>query len=468
MKASTGSSSCRAICAVMIVCLGPIAFGPTAALGQTLPSFEKAAEKAQAATVTVRIGSTEATNDVVSDDRDGTDDSVTSEQQPLPQITVFSGVSLGDGLLVTPLFAGKDARLRVTIAGGEQAKAKLLVLDQFCGLALLEMDRSDVPKIELAEELPRVGSWVISAAAWGVEKPIVSFGMVSGVERTLPAGNFPPVLQCNLTTVESSSGAGVVNQEGKLVGVIVAADPPSRQRGWAYAVPVKHVQRLIRAREGKLPNGRQPKPAGDRTENGSVIVLQSRRPHVGMVLDGNADEITVARVKKGGPAERAGIKTGDKIFAVDGIKIRSVYQATRPILTKQPGDQVRFLVQQENATRNIDVTLGGGVVVPGAQVGKLIEPKVVVESIADFKVPATLAPSSQTDSNVAVPLSKLPPGDLLKLAVDRYQTVIEVQQGQLRKQDRELYETIKRYKAAAEENRRLKSRIDSMQKSESR
>ena len=45
-------------------------------------------------------------------------------------------------------------------------------------------------------------------------------------------------------------------------------------------------------------------------------------------LDGNADDITVARVEKDGPAERAGIRAGDKVLAVDGIKIRSVYQAT--------------------------------------------------------------------------------------------------------------------------------------------
>ena len=69
---------------------------------------------------------------------------------------------------------------------------------------------------------PRLADGSLARAGWGVEQPIVSFGMLSGVDRTLPAGNFPPVLQCNLTTVESSSGAGVVNQEGKLVGIIVA------------------------------------------------------------------------------------------------------------------------------------------------------------------------------------------------------------------------------------------------------
>jgi len=188
-----------------------------------------------------------------------------------------------------------------------------------------------------------------------------------------------------------------------------------------------------------------------------------------MVLDGNADDISVARVEKDGPAERAGIRAGDKVLAVDGIKIRSVYQATRPTMSKQPGDKVTFVVHQADGPRSIEVTLGGGVIVPGAQVGQLFEPKVVVDSAADLGLPSLTQPRfGNLDSNVNVPLSKLPPGDLLKLAVDRYQTVIELQRGQLLKQDRELSETIKRYNATAEENRRLKSRIDSRKESESR
>ena len=81
----------------------------------------------------MRIGNAPTTRDVSDND----------EEPALPQVTVFSGVSLGDGLLVTPIFVVKDARVRVTIPGGEQAKAKPLVIDQFCGLALLEMDRRE-------------------------------------------------------------------------------------------------------------------------------------------------------------------------------------------------------------------------------------------------------------------------------------------------------------------------------------
>ena len=43
---------------------------------------------------------------------------------------------------------------------------------------------------ELAEGPPEVGSWVLSAAAWGTERPVVSLGIVSGTDRTLRGAAF--------------------------------------------------------------------------------------------------------------------------------------------------------------------------------------------------------------------------------------------------------------------------------------
>ena len=91
-------------------------------------------------------------------------------------------------------------------------------------------------------------------------------------------------------------------------------------------------------------------------------------------------------------------------------------------------------------------------IVPGAQVGQIFEPKVVVGSNSNIGIrPSLMQPRfGNVDSNVTVPLSKLPPSELLKLAIDRYQTVIDLQRGQMLKQDHELSKTIQRYNAAAE------------------
>jgi hypothetical protein len=146
----------------------------------------------------------------------------------------------------------------------------------------------------------------------------------------------------------------VVNQQGELVGVVVAVENVEGRRGWTYAVPVEHLRRLLRARE-------------ERNQDESVVVLKRRRPVVGMILGGaveDAQRVIVERVVQEGPAEAAGLRPGDRIIAAEGLNIRSVYEAQRVVLQKQPGDKVAFLVQRDGVERTVEVTLGGGVEMP--------------------------------------------------------------------------------------------------------
>jgi serine protease Do len=413
----------RSLMALSLAALQP------AAADDALPSFEKASEQLQAATVTVRVAAPPA--DAAKPDSNGA-----SSEPTVPRVTVFSGVSLGGGLLVAPLFASSDSRIRITLPGGDQAEARARVLDEYSGLALLEMDKRDVPGVELCETPPKVGSWVISAAAWGVEKPVVSLGIVSGVDRSIPGANYPPLLQCDLRTAETSSGAGLVNPQGQLLGIVIAADTADQRRGWTYAVPVKHVQRLLRARAEH--------PADAKAEN--VVVLKRRRPVVGMVLEGDAEEVIVSRVEKGSPAEKAGIQVGDQILAADGVKIRAVYQAVTPLLGKQPGDTVVYLVQQQDALRTIEIILGGGFVLPaapGTDLSHLFQPKIVIDGLATTRGPTRagqgnvrelFAPDSNPElkpdaANTEQSLTEQI--KLLQAALDSYRQVIAFQKGQL-------------------------------------
>ena len=99
------------------------------------------------------------------------------------------------------------------------------------------------------------------------------------------------MLRCNITTAQTSTGAGVVDRNGKMVGLIVACDPPNERRGWAYAVPFKHVERLLRANQKRM----------EEPEKGeTVLFLPRRRPEVGMTLSGQPNEVKVARLREGG------------------------------------------------------------------------------------------------------------------------------------------------------------------------
>jgi S1-C subfamily serine protease len=411
-------------------------------------SWEKPTQKLQNATVTVRIlyeqpkvagEKIESANPVAGPAEKSTAEK--NDQRP-STVIVCSGLCVARNKFITAVQVGTDSQIRFTFPGGSQGDARLRVIDEFSGLAILESKGDAATPIELAAAPAAAGSWVMTGSAWGVEKPIVSLGIVGAVDRTLTGGGYPPLLQCDVRTTDTSCGAGVVNSQGKLVGVVIGTDKPEAQRGWAYAVPVTHVQRLLRVADGARAG--VPPSDGSKEDDKSVIVLKRRRPVVGMQLDSQADgAIIVRRVVAGSPAEKAGLKIGDHVTATDGIRIRSVYQATVPTLHKQPGDTITFTIERDSKPQDIQVILGGGVELPSLpenQLADVIQPKVQMrrDSKGSYvrgqdekpeSLPFTEGPRLKTATDSPSPADKIA---ILEKAMDRYQKVIELQQQQLK------------------------------------
>lgn len=427
----------------------------TDASTQRSDSTLSAAQKLQRATTTVRIWSVEADQDEVPA-ADGRRSDAKDDRESTRIVTVCSGVFVRENLLITAAFLGSDAAVRLTLPGGKQAAAQLLVIDEYSGLALLKTDSAHSWALECATTPVNVGDELLTAAAWGVEEPLLSRGILSGADRQRLGPNYPPLLQCDLRTTETSSGAAVVNGHGQLVGILVATDRLESQRGWAYAVPASHVERLLRAADGQKP--------------GSVTVLKRRRPFVGMVLDQDGDAIVVQRVTEDGPAAKAGIKPGDHILASGGVEIRSVYQAVLPTLSLQPGDTLPLRIQRGDQTQDVTVILGGGIEVTSAQqdlLAGIIQPKIEITRSSDGKYIAQRHGTAVREVfSPPLPEDDAPPAAgptsrekiaLLEKAIERYQAVIEAQQGQLsgeRKRRQEQEELIQSLRTEMEALRR--------------
>lgn len=329
------------------------------------------AKQLQSATVTVRVCTRDCPKPEPAGDKESTDkQAVTDDLEPArPHVSVCSGFYISPKQVVTAIRAGTDSSIRLTCSDGSQACGDLKVIDEYSGLVLLETDEQGPARLELGSECPTAGNWVMTAAAWGTEKPLVSLGIVSANDRAVAGINYPPLLQCDLRISATSGGAAVVDQECKVAGVIVAADAGDARRGWAYAVPASHIARLLRARPEE--------------DSQRVVVLKRRRPIVGLVLDGDEHGIFVSRVHKDTPAEKAGILVGDEILATEGVKIRSVYQAVLPTLRKQPGDLLTLRIKRNGGERDVSLTLGGGVELASApleSLGGIIQPKLDIQS----------------------------------------------------------------------------------------
>ncbi len=301
-----------------------------------LVDTEVLARQLKAATVTLRVRLPESQRDT-----EGQQD---PDEQP-PEIRVSSGVLLGEGRIATFVNAPAGSRIQVTLADGRSLAAELRVVVRYSGLSLLRVKDNALPGLHLSHEPPAAGMRLLSAAASGMEEPVLSLGILGGTDRTVGAW-FPPLLQCDLRTTASSCGAGVLDLNGRLRGIIVATETAAERSGWTYAVPAFHIERLVNAEaEADTPG---------------VVVLERRRPELGLSLAAGDEpgSVVIERVRPDGPAAAAGLEAGDRVLATDHRPIRSVYQAVGLVLRKQPGDRVAMSIRRGEAVRNVEIVLG--------------------------------------------------------------------------------------------------------------
>jgi len=404
--------------AIVATAWAGLARGSTAAE----PDTQALARQLSAATVTVRV-----------------------TVPPEEGVVVSSGVSLDDGYVVTFSNHPGNAEYRVTLPDGAQAVAEARVIDLYSGLTLLQLrpqqgqEMPQLGKLSAANEVPPVGAVIVTAAASGLEQPVVSRGILGGVERTLGGSGLPPLLQCDVRTTDTSSGAAVVNADGELVGIVAVTAREGRSGGWTYAVPVSHVERLRRALAQKQ--------AGE----DRLVILQRQRPVLGltMVAGEEPGTVMVERLAAKGPAEKCGVAKDDQIVEVDGLKVRSVYQVVALVLKKQPGDRMEFVVRRGGTDRKIAVTLAGGSVVEPSQVvrnpAQVAEHKITIRRSGDqydIDRPKVL-PLAQGAPAEEQPQPQAPPAtkeqlDLLQEQVTRFATYIERLRESIRERDEEL------------------------------
>ncbi|MCH5374508.1 MAG: PDZ domain-containing protein, partial [Planctomycetes bacterium] len=199
-----------------------------------------------------------------------------------------------------------------------------------------------------------------------------------------------------------------------------------------------------------------------------IVILKRRRPVVGMVLDGHDEMVVVSRVFENSPAERAGLRVGDQIVAADGVMIRSVYQAVRPMLYKQPGDKMVFQIDRDGRTIEAVVVLGGGIELPSAPFANLrqyLRPKLDVEEVAEGFYAArrgsdtireVVAPDRRAEKQGEdSPVSAAEKIQLLGRALDRYQQAILALQQRLQQQEQQRQQTDQQIRSLQQQIERL-------------
>jgi serine protease Do len=257
-----------------------------------------------------------------------------------------------DGYVVTNNHViDSEQTVTVILDDGTELPAKVIGSDDKTDLALLKVDSNRTfTYVKFAEGEPRVGDWVVAVGNPFGLGGTVTAGIISAHGRQIGAGPYDDFLQIDAAVNRGNSGGPAFNFKGEVVGINTAIFSPSGGNvGIAFAIPASTAETVI----------------NDLKDHGNVV-----RGWLGVQIQGINSEIAnslglkneggalVADVMSGAPAEKAGLKVGDAILAVDGSPVKDSRDLSLRIAGMAPDKVVKVTVWRDGKSQDIDVTLG--------------------------------------------------------------------------------------------------------------
>src|SRR5260221_8166014 len=236
-------------------------------------------------------------------------------QKDLAVQSVGSGVIVdakrGHVLTNRHVIASAD-RIVVILGDGERLKAQLLGSDEGTDLALLQVPAQGLTALPLGNsDQLQVGDFVIAIGnPFGLGQTVTS-GLVSTLRRSgLGIEGFEDFIQTDASINPGNSGRALVNLKGQLVGINTAILAPSGGNvGIGFPIPInmahKVAEQLVKYGEVK------------RGQFGAQV--QPLTPDLARVFAvKNGKGVVITLVDPGSPADRASLREGDVIVAIDG------------------------------------------------------------------------------------------------------------------------------------------------------
>jgi len=256
-----------------------------------------------------------------------------------------------DGYAVTNNHVVSHAQsVEVTTIDGKSYTAKVIGTDPKTDLALIKVDGQDFPHVKFAGNAPREGDWVIAIGnPYGLGGTVTA-GIVSADGRDIGAGPYNDFIQIDAPINRGNSGGPAFNINGNVVGVNTAIFSPSGGSvGIGFDIPAATVKAVIA----------QLKETGHVTRGWLGIQEQPVTPNIAVALGMKQPQgALVDAVQPGSPADKAGIKSGDVIAAVNGVVIDNPRELARKIGEIAPGTQATLSVLRSDELKDLTVTLG--------------------------------------------------------------------------------------------------------------
>ncbi len=274
-----------------------------------------------------------------------------------------------EGNILTNYHVVSGARsVEVTLSDQSRHPAKLIGRDRLSDLAIIKIDAGrDLPYVKLggSDDL-QVGQKVLAIGnPFGFEGTLTT-GVISSLGRNIQDQEgrlLEDVIQTDAAINPGNSGGPLLNARGEVIGINTAIFGQA-SIGIGFAIPVNTAKSILTdlLQEGRVRRGYL------------GVVGREITPALAELLDLPASQgLLVARVRRGGPGDRAGIRAGrrlaligneqfviggDLIVEVDGIPMESSVDLSRYVLRMKPGEVIRVTLYRGRERMEIDVELG--------------------------------------------------------------------------------------------------------------
>src|SRR4051812_48032427 len=247
---------------------------------------------------------------------------------------------------------GSNAHVLVRF-GDDQTSldGKVVGSDPSSDIAVVDIGASSIPKgvkpLQFADSRAvQVGDTAIAIGNPFALDRTATEGIVSGLGREIKAPNgfqIDAVIQTDAPINPGNSGGPLLDDAGHVIGVnsqIATAGAGGGNLGIGFAVPSNTARQVV-----------------PQLERGQAV----KRAYLG--IESSADPTSpngaeIQSVVPGGPADKAGLRQGDTVKAIDGAPVKDPTDVSSAIAMKQPGEKVTVQIERNGLTQEIDVTLG--------------------------------------------------------------------------------------------------------------